>query len=79
MAFYWDVDELVDKVRFFTANEDARYQVARRGQEKYRAIFNERLVARYIEDVTFGKPLAHDYAWPTTVYRADETTRAVAR
>ena len=29
---------------------------------------NERLVARYIDEVTFERPLSHPYIWPTQIW-----------
>jgi hypothetical protein len=68
LAFYSTTAELIERIRHFKAHDDERRAVARKGWAKSHAIFNERLVAQYILDVSFGKKLSHDYAWPTTIY-----------
>lgn len=73
-AFYESRDELVDKLRYFKVNDEERQNVARRGYEKYHALFNERLVAQYIVEVTMGEPLGHDYGWPTEIFGADSNS-----
>lgn len=65
-VFYDGLDELADKLRYFLAHDAERRKVAEAGHAKYHALFNERAVARYIEDVTFGR--AADCAWPTSLY-----------
>lgn len=65
-AFYGDHDELAEKLRYFLDHDAERQRVAKAGHAKYHAIFNERVVARYIEDVAFGR--APDCAWPTSLY-----------
>ena len=66
-AFHSDVDELIDKIRFFLSNDASRREVARRGAETYRALFNERRVAAYITDVLFDRLERTNYPWPTLV------------
>ncbi len=68
MVFYDTKEELADKVRHYKKNAAARMRIAQAGWRKAHAQFNERLVAKYIEEVTFGLPLTHDYAWPTQRY-----------
>lgn len=68
-AFYRDLDDLADKLRYFLGNDGERQRIARNGHERYHAFFSECLVARYIEDVMEGRPLSRSYAWPTAIYR----------
>jgi hypothetical protein len=63
-AFHSDVEELVDKLRFFLNEDASRRAVARRGAEAYRAVFNERTVANYIVDVLFDRLDGSRYSWP---------------
>jgi hypothetical protein len=67
-AFYEGPQELADKLRYFLTHDEERQAVARKGHAKYHALFNERLVARFIAEATFGRHNPVDYAWPTTVY-----------
>ncbi|MAU59632.1 MAG: hypothetical protein CMI62_02755 [Parvibaculum sp.] len=68
-AFYRDIDELAEKLRFFLKNDGERQRIARNGHERYHTFFSERLVARYIEDVMEGRPLSGSYAWPTEIHK----------
>jgi hypothetical protein len=69
-AFYRDTEELADKLRYFIRHDGERQRIARNGHERYHALFGERLVARYIEDVMTGRPVEGAYAWPTAIHRA---------
>ena len=68
LVFYDGVPDLAEKLRYFIAHDDERRAIAEAGHAKYHAIFNERLVARFIEEAAFGRKLSPDYAWPTTIY-----------
>ncbi len=67
-VFFRDLDELADRLRYFLKNDGERQRVARNGYERYHAFFNERLVARYVEEIVTGRPLSEGYAWPTEVH-----------
>jgi hypothetical protein len=67
-AFYEGPAELAQRLRHFLAHDDERRAVAQKGHAKYHALFNERIVARFIAEATFGVHKAADYAWPTTVH-----------
>ncbi len=65
-AVYFDgKEELLDKVRYYAAHDAERKRIAHTGWEKAHRAFNERLVARFIEEVTFEHPFSHAYEWPT--------------
>jgi hypothetical protein len=66
-AFFDGMEDLAQRLRHFLAHDDERRAVAVRGHARYHAIFSERLVARFIEEASFGR-LASDYAWPTRIY-----------
>ncbi|MEX0838377.1 MAG: glycosyltransferase [Parvibaculum sp.] len=68
-AFYRDVDDLADRLRYFLKNDNERQRIARNGHARYHSLFSERLVARFIEEVVFDRALSGDYAWPTEIYR----------
>lgn len=65
MVFFADGHELLDKVRYYLAHDDARRAIAQAGWTKYHTCFNERLVAQYMVERTMGAPLSQPYAWPT--------------
>ncbi len=67
-AFYDGLEDLAEKLRYFMTHDDERKAIAAAGHAKYHAIFNERLVARFIEEAALGRALSPDYAWPTTIY-----------
>ncbi len=68
MVFFTTPEELLDKVLHYRAHDTARQSIAQAGWEKYHRCFNERLVAKFMVEVTFGLPLSEPYAWPTDVY-----------
>ncbi len=68
LVFYDSFDDLVKKIRYYKANDHERQRVAENGWRKSHAMFNERLVAKYIVETTFREPLSEDYAWPTRTY-----------
>lgn len=67
-AFYEDEGDLAQKLRHFLAHDDERRTMAELGQAKYHALFNERLVARFIVEASFRRHVERDYAWPTRIY-----------
>jgi hypothetical protein len=52
----------------FKRDDGRRRQIAEAGWRKSHAYLNERLVARYIEEVTFRRPLSKGYIWPTALW-----------
>lgn len=68
-AFYEEADDLIDRIRFFRADDAARRRIAERGWRRAHDSYNERQVAQYIVDVTTGRPLSMQYGWDTTLYR----------
>jgi len=68
-AFYRDLDELADKLRYFLKNDGVRQRIARNGHERYHSFFSERLVARYVVETMEGRPLSGLYAWPTDIHK----------
>ena len=43
-------------------------RIAEAGWRKSHTRLNERLVARYVEEVAFRRPLSKDYLWPTKLW-----------
>ena len=66
-VFYDGLPDLAEKLRYFLTHDDERREIARAGHAKYHAIFNERVVARFMEEAAFGREISPDYAWPTTI------------
>lgn len=67
-VFYRDMEDLADRLRFFLAHDGDRQRVARNGHARYHALFNERLVARFVEQVAVSGEAEDGFAWPTTVH-----------
>lgn len=67
-AFYDGADDLAQRLQHFLAHDDERAAIAQKGWAKYHALFNERLIAQFVVEASFGRHVAGDYAWPTTIY-----------
>ena len=65
MGFFSSVQELINHIRIFTADTARRRAVGAAGRARYHALFNERIVARYVLDVALDRLDASDYVWPT--------------
>ena len=68
MAFAENPEEMRDVALRFKRDDVRRRQIAEAGWRKSHAHLNERLVARYIEEVTFRRPLSQGYIWPTALW-----------
>jgi hypothetical protein len=68
MAFAESPEQMRDAVLRFQRDDSRRRQIAEAGWRKSHAHLNERLVARYIEEVTFRRPLTQGYIWPTALW-----------
>ena len=68
MAFADSPEEMRDAALRFKRDDGRRRRIAEAGWRKSHAHLNERLVARYIEEITFRRPLSQDYIWPTALW-----------
>ena len=68
MVFAATPEAMVDAAVRLRRDHAARRRIAEAGWRKAHAAYNERLVARFIEEVTFRRPLSHAYAWPTALW-----------
>ena len=64
MIYFDSKEELLDKVRYYLAHDEARKRIAHAGWEKAHTRYNELLIAKYIVEATFGEKFSEDYAWP---------------
>ena len=55
MIFYNNIDELSDKIKFYSANENIRKKIAQNGKKKYFKLFNETKITKFFIDVSIGK------------------------
>jgi hypothetical protein len=65
MAFFSSIDDLIAQVEKLTRDVPWRRHLARRGRARYHALFNEKIIARYVVDVAFGTLNESEYPWPT--------------
>ena len=55
LIFYSNLEDLVDKINFYSRNNKSRIQISKKGQKKYFRLFNEKKVSKYIVDISLGK------------------------
>ncbi len=68
MVFVSAPEDMRDAVLKFKRDDARRRAIAEAGWRKSHERFNERLVARYIEEVAFRRPLSQSYSWPTALW-----------
>ncbi len=68
LVFFSSDEELLAKVIYYKEHDEERRRIARRGWEKCHKYLNERLVAKYIMEITFEKPFSEEYIWPLDLY-----------
>ena len=55
IIFYNDVNDLADKIKFYSKNDLIRKKIAENGKKKYFKLFNEKKISKYIIDISLGK------------------------
>jgi hypothetical protein len=65
MLFAASLEELAAGLRALAADPSRRMAMAAAGRSRYHELFNERIVARYIEEVAQDRLDPRDYEWPT--------------
>ena len=55
IIFYSDVNDLADKINFYSKNDLIRKKIAQNGKKKYFKLFNEKKISKYIIDISLGK------------------------
>ena len=63
IIFYKNVDDLIDKIKFYKKNEKKRLQIGMNGKKKYFKIFNNKIIADYIASKTLGIKPTYNYVW----------------
>ena len=51
---YKNINELADKIKFYSNNDKLRIKIARNGKNKYFKLFNETKITKYFIDVSLG-------------------------
>ena len=54
IIFYKNINELADKIKYYSKNEKVRIKIARNGKKKYFKLFNETKIAKYFIDISLG-------------------------
>jgi len=68
MAFADTPEEMLETALRYKRDDASRRRAAEAGWRKSHEELNERLVARYIEEVAFRRALSHPYIWPTKLW-----------
>ena len=58
IIFYQNINDLADKIRFYSKNDKLRKKIAKKGKEKYFKLFNESKISKYIIDKSLGKKIS---------------------
>jgi glycosyltransferase involved in cell wall biosynthesis len=62
-VYFEGVDDLVDKVEFYLANEDERREIAKMGQFRAHQSFNSTRVCRFMLEAIEGQGFSEKYEW----------------
>lgn len=54
IVFYKNINELADKIKFYSKNDQLRIKIARKGKKKYFKLFNETKITKYFIDISLG-------------------------
>ena len=54
IIFYKNINELADKIKYYSKNEKVRIKIARNGKKKYFKLFNETKITKYFIDISLG-------------------------
>ena len=54
IVFYSNINELSDKIKFYSQNEKLRKKIAKKGKAKYFKLFNECKISKYFIDISTG-------------------------
>ncbi len=54
IIFYKNINDLSDKIKFYSKNDKLRKKIAKNGKKKYFKLFNETRVTKYFIDISLG-------------------------
>ena len=54
MVFYNDIQDLSDKIKFYSINDKIRKKIAYNGKKKYFKLFNETKITKFFIDISIG-------------------------
>ena len=55
IVFYNNINDLADKINFYSKNDQLRKKIAKNGQKKYFRLFNEKRITEYFINISVGK------------------------
>ena len=55
IIFYNNIDDLSDKIKFYSKKNSLRRKIAKAGKRKYFKLFNEKKITKYILEISLGK------------------------
>lgn len=67
--FFEDAKDLAEKVAALAADPARRLAIARKGMEKYRALFNASRVLHFMKELSFGEEFSSPYEWRSEIHR----------
>ena len=54
IIFYKNINDLSDKIKFYSNKDKLRKKIAKNGKEKYFKLFNETKITKYFVDISIG-------------------------
>ena len=54
IVFYKNINDLAEKIKFYSKKDKLRQIIARSGQKKYFKLFNETKISKYFIDISLG-------------------------
>ena len=55
LVFYDNIEDLAEKVKFYSKNDILRKKIAENGKKKYFKLFNEKRITEYFLNISIGK------------------------
>ena len=55
IIFYSNINDLSEKIKFYSKNDKLRQKIAKNGKKKYFKLFNEKRIAEYFINISLGK------------------------
>ena len=58
IIFYKNINDLSDKIKYYTSNDKLRKIIAKNGKKKYFKLFNEKKISEYMMNISLGKEVS---------------------
>ena len=63
VIFYHTLNDLSDKIEFYSKNDKIRNKIAKAGRDKYHKYFDSKIIAQYIINKTMGYKTKQKFIW----------------